>query len=73
MTITEVRVGPGMQAQEVQEITFILKDYALFTGCLIENSSIPIGNIKNLDVGMLMYNLSEYSGNYAKITGIIYH
>ena len=62
-----------MQAQEVQEITFIPKDYALFTGCLIENSNIPIGNIKNLDVGMLMYNLSEYSGNYAKITGIIYH
>ena len=51
LTITEVRVGSSTQAHEFQKITFNLKDYTLFTDCVIENSNSQFITQKFLMLG----------------------
>ena len=46
-----------------------LKNNALFTSCISKINSTLIDNTKDLNIVMLMYNLSEYSKNYRKTTG----
>ena len=45
------------------------KNNAPFTNCISKMNSVLIDNVKDLDVVMPMYNLSEYSKNYRKKTG----
>ena len=47
----------------------IFKDYAPFTNCISEINNTKIDNAKDIDIVMPMYNLMEYSDNYAKTTG----
>ena len=47
----------------------IFKNCALFTNCISEINNTQIDNAKDIDIVMLMYNLIEYSDNYAKTTG----
>ena len=47
----------------------IFKNCAPFTNCISEINNIQIGNAKDIDIVMSMYNLIEYSDNYAKTTG----
>ena len=47
----------------------IFKDCALFTNFISEINNTQIGNAKDIDIVMPMYNLIEYSDNYAKTTG----
>ena len=47
----------------------ILKNCAPFTHCISEINNMLIDNAKDIDVVMPMYNLIEYSDNYAKTTG----
>ena len=42
------------------------KNCAPFTDCVSEINSIQVDNAKNLNAGMPMYNLIEYSDNYSK-------
>ena len=42
------------------------KNCVPFTDCISEINSIQVDNAKNLNVGMPMYNLIEYSDNYSK-------
>ena len=46
-----------------------LKNNALFTSCISKINSTLIDNTEDLNIVMLMYNLSEYSKNYRKTTG----
>ena len=46
----------------------IFKNCAPFTNCISEINNIQIDNTKDIDIVMPMYNLIEYSDNYAKIT-----
>ena len=47
----------------------IFKNCAPFTNCISEINNTQIGNAKDIDIVMPMYNLNEYSDNYAKTTG----
>ena len=47
----------------------ILKNCAPFTNCISEINNTQIDNAKDIDIEMPMYNLIEYSDNYAKTTG----
>ena len=46
----------------------IFKNCAPFTNCISEINNTQIDNAKDIDIVMLMYNLIEYSDNYAKTT-----
>ena len=47
----------------------IFKNSPPFTNCISEINNTQIGNAKDIDIVMPMYNLIEYSNNYAKSTG----
>ena len=47
----------------------IFKNCATFTNCISEINNTQIDNAKDIDIVMSMYNLIEYSDNYAKTTG----
>ena len=47
----------------------IFKNCAPFTNCISEINNTQIDNAKDIDIVMPMYNLIEYSDNYAKSTG----
>ena len=46
----------------------IFKNSAPFTNCIREINNMQIDNAKDIDIVMPMYNLMEYSDNYAKTT-----
>ena len=50
----------------------IFKNCAPFTNCISEINNTQIDNAKDIDIVMPMYNLIEYSNNYAKITGSLW-
>ena len=50
----------------------IFKNCAPFTNCLSEINNMQIDNAKDIDIVMPMYNLIEYSDNYAKTTGSLW-
>ena len=47
----------------------IFKNCAPFTNCISEINNTQIDNAKDIDIIMPMYNLIEYSNNYAKTKG----
>ena len=46
----------------------IFKNCAPFTNCISEINNTQVDNAKDIDIVMPMYNLIEYSDNYAKTT-----
>ena len=50
----------------------IFKNCSPFTNCISEINNTQIGNANNIDIVMAMYNLIEYSDNYAKTTGSLW-
>ena len=50
----------------------IFKNCAPFTSCISEINNTQIDNAKDIDLVMPMYNLIEYSDNYAKTTGSLW-
>ena len=50
-------------------IKVIFKNCAPFTNCISEINNTQTDNAKDIDSVMPMYNLIEYSDNYAKTTG----
>ena len=50
----------------------IFKNCAPFTNCISEINNTQIDNAKDIDIVMPMYNLIEYSDNYAKKTGSLW-
>ena len=50
----------------------IFKNCAPFTNCISEINNTQIDNAKDIDTVMRMYNLIEYSDNYAKTTGSLW-
>ena len=50
----------------------IFKNCAPFTNCISEINNTQIDNAKDIDIVMPMYNLIEYSVNYAKTTGSLW-
>ena len=50
----------------------IFKNCPPFTNCISEINNTQIGNAKDIDIVTPMYNLIEYSDNYAKTTGSLW-
>ena len=50
----------------------IFKNRAAFTNCISEINNTQIDNAKDIGIVMPMYNLIEYSDNYAKATGSLW-
>ena len=50
----------------------IFKNCAPFNNCISEINNTQIDNAKDIDIVMPMYNLIEYSDNYAKSTGSLW-
>ena len=48
------------------------KNCAPFTNCISEVNNAQIDNAKDTDIVMLMYNLIEYSDDYAKTSGSLW-
>ena len=61
----------GAAANNTNKIV-IFKNCAPFTNCISEINNTQIDNAKDIDIVMPMYNLIEYSDNYAKITGSLW-
>ena len=51
----------------------VFKNNAPFISCISKINGIKIANTEDLDVVMLMHNLLEYSKNYRKTTGSLWH
>ena len=50
----------------------IFKNCAPFTDCICKINNTQVGNAKDIDIVMSMYNLIEYSDNYSKISGSLW-
>ena len=48
------------------------KNFAPFTKCITKFNETTIGDAKDLDLVMPMYNLIEYSSNYSETTGSLW-
>ena len=70
-TITITGAGADVAARQADErdkgVAF--KNCAPFTNCISEINNTQVDNVKDIDIVMPMYNLIEYSDNYAKTTG----
>ena len=49
----------------------MFKNCAPFTNCISEINNAQVDNAKDIDIVMPMYNLIEYSDNYAKTSGTL--
>ena len=49
--------------------TVIFKNCSIFSNCITEVNNTQVDNTKDIDIIMPMYNLIEYSDNYAKTSG----
>ena len=73
-TITIAGAGDDAAARQADErdkdVAF--KNCGPFINCISEINNTQIGNAKDIDIIMPMYNLKEYSDNFAKTTGILW-
>ena len=62
-----------LEWQQTIEKNKISKSCAPFTNCISEINNTQIDNVKDIDIVMGMYNLIEYSDNYSKTSGSLWH
>ena len=72
--ITIAGEGADAAAREADERNkvIVFKNCAPFINCISEINNMQIDNAKDIDIVMPMYNLIEYSDNYAKATGSLW-
>ena len=73
-TITINGIGADAAARRADERDKVVafKNCAPFTNCISEINNAQVDNAKDIDIVMPMYNLIEYSDNYAKTTGSLW-
>ena len=73
-TITIIGAGTDAAARQADERDKggSFKNCAPFTNCISEINNTQVDNAKDIDIVMPMYNLIEYSDNYAKTTGSLW-
>ena len=73
-TITVTGEGADAAIKQVDERNkgIIFKTCSPFIYCKSEINNTEIGNAKNIDKAMPMYNLKEYSDNYSKTSGSLW-
>ena len=72
--ITIAGAGNDAAARQADERDkgLVFKNCAPFFNCISEINNTQIDNAKDIDIVMPMYNLIEYSDNYAKATGSLW-
>ena len=73
-TITIAGAGDNAAARQAdgRDKGVIFKNCAPFTNCISEINNTQVDNAKDIDIVMPMYNLIEYSDNYAKTSGSLW-
>ena len=69
ITITGEGADAAARHANEREKSAAFKNCAPFTNCISEINNIQVNNAKDIDTVMSMYNLIEYSDNYAKTSG----
>ena len=73
-TISITGAGDDAAARQADEKDkgMIFKNCAPFTNCISEINNTQVDNGKDIDIVMSMYNLIEYSDNYANTSGSLW-
>ena len=73
-TITITGAGADAAARQADERDkgVVFKNCAPFTDCISKINNAQVDNAKYIDIVMPMYNLIEYSDNYAKTSGSLW-
>ena len=73
-TIKITGVGADAAARQADERDkgVVFKNCAPFTDCISEINNTQVDNAKYIDIVMPMYNLIEYSDNYAETSGSLW-
>ena len=69
ITITGAGADAAARNADERDKDVAFKNCAPFTICISEINNTQIDNCKDVDIVMPMYNLIEYSDNYAKTPG----
>ena len=73
-TISITGAGDDAAARQAdkKDKGMIFKNCAPFTNCISEINNTQVDNAKDIDIVMSMYNLIEYSDNYANTSGSLW-
>ena len=69
ITITGAGADAAARQADERNKGVAFKNCAPFTTCKTNINNVEIDNCQDIDIIMLMYNLKEYSDNYAKTSG----
>ena len=69
ITITGAKDDPVARQADERDKGVAFKSCAPFINCISEINNTQIDNCKDIDIVMPLYNLLEYSDNYAKTSG----
>ena len=72
LTIRGAGDDPAPRQGDERDKGVAFKNCAPFTSCISEISDTHIDNCKDIDIVMPLYNLLEYSDNYAKTSGSLW-
>ena len=72
ITITGGGDDAAGRQEDERDKGVVFKNCVPFTNCISEINNIQVDNAKDLDIVMPMYNLIEYSDNYAKTSGSLW-
>ena len=70
--ITGVGDKAGARPADERDKGVAFKNCAPFTNCISEINNTQADNAKDIDIVMPMYNVIEYSNNYAKTSGSLW-
>ena len=72
ITITGAAADAVATQADERDKGVAFKNCAPFTNCISQINNTQVDNAKDIDIVMPMYNLIEYSDNYAKTTGSLW-
>ena len=73
ITITGARIDAAARQGDERNKGLVFKTCAPFTKCISRKKSTEIDNVQDIDIVMPVYNLIEYSDNYSKTFGSLWH
>ena len=72
ITVNNTAAAPAAAAANNTNKKVIFKNCSPFTICISEINNEQVGNAKDIDIVMPMYNSIKYSDNYAETSGSLW-
>ena len=72
ITIEGAGADAAVRQADERDKGVIFKNCAPFTNCISEINNTQVDNARDIDIVMPMYNLIEYSDNFAKASGSLW-